>query len=365
MPNPAELLQNRDFRRKAVRVASTIPLAGTVLGIACNASETIPSPPTTPRPAIVEPTEPTPTGFPTPTFVEFETQPTPTPIVKEDPEEKKGQSLKKRVLAFTWQDVENKEKFHQFIETLADSYLELTQTPRLTKDDLLGEGKITFYNNSEKFYNAIRDVEPRFQYTPQFGYTHFPTKKVFIDLTLLRPDSAKTMDNAGQKLIAALWHEWGHLDITPQTQGELLNNVSRSYFFSPISNENEPYRLYRGVEVYTDTYYGFSRLEEILNETITVRRLREQVGFGEINSAEAYHRIGVDFLPEFTRNAGISLTDLYTYHATSNFEGLAKRIGTRLEGNDIALIKGKLFFIGIHNKDVALLYSLGVALSTP
>lgn len=348
---------------EGLRITGTLAI-GTTLGAACTQPDHV-SPTPIARPAIVEPAKKQPTVLPTPTFVDFGPQPA-TPIAQKNAEEKNVQLLKERVLAFTWNEAQDPEKLNQFINILADSYLQLTKTPRLTKNDLMGEGKTTFYNNPVEFKSAVQKTEPRFQSSlDQWGYTHYASKKVFMDLGSLKSQGIQNNTHAGLKLIGALWHEWGHLDVTERTQGELLNNVSRSYFLSPTSNRNEPYRKYRGVEVYTDTYFGFARLEEVVNETITVLRLIEQVGLEEVASAGVYYRTGVDFFPGLTKNVGISLEELYNYHATSDFEGLAKRIGARLRGTSTPLDKGKDLFIATHTGDRAWITSLGIQLTTP
>lgn len=68
MPNPTELFQNRDFKQNALRAVSTLPLVGTVLGIACNTSEVMPTPQPAPRPYVVEQIK-TPILIPTPACI--------------------------------------------------------------------------------------------------------------------------------------------------------------------------------------------------------------------------------------------------------------------------------------------------------
>lgn len=267
-------------------------------------------------------------------------------------EKKTEKSLKEKILSFTWQDFEDEEKLQTFTETLADSYLQLTKTTRINKEDLLGKDKTNFYKGKESFLAAIKTVSPNKELsTNQWGYADFESKRVFIDLDNLKKHSIKQTNKAGLVLLDALWHEWGHLDVTERTSGELINDTSKAYFNSPNSGTSEPLLKYRGGAAYTQTYYGFLWFEEVLNETITVRRMFEQVGLEEIGSVGDYYENGTDFFPKLTSAIGISLEDLYQMHATSDFEGLAKRIGEKLPGDIDALTKGKLLFIGIHDSD--------------
>lgn len=275
-------------------------------------------------------------------------------------EKKTEKSLKKKVLSFAWKDAEDKEKLRAFVEQLADGYLQTTQTRRLTKEDLIGENRITFYQTKDAFTQGVRVVAPNYQPTEtQWGYTHYSSKRVFIDLESIKKQALTQNADAGLALINALWHEWGHLDVVERTEGELINNPSKAYLNSPNSKKREPYSRYRGGAVYTETYYGFLRFEEALNETITVRRMIEQVGLEKVVSGRDYYENGVDFFPRLTYAIGISLEDLYQMHATSDFEGLAKRIGEKLPGKADSLAKGGALFVGIHNSDPKIIQQTG------
>lgn len=264
-------------------------------------------------------------------------------------------SLKDKVHSFTWDNAQNSEKLEAFVENLANDYLQITRTPRLTKEDLLGTGRTTLSPTRNTFIESVRAVEPSYEPTEtQWGYTDYKSRRVFIDLENLKKQSLTQNAEAGLALIDALWHEWGHLDVTERTSGELLNN-RQTFFYSPVSNQNELFRKYRGGAVYTDTYYGYLRFEEVWNETITVRRMIEQVGLSSIISARDYYENGIDFFPKFTSAVNIPLSTLYQLHATSDFEGLAMLIGQNLPGNEPPLEKGIQLFNGIHQSNSGLI----------
>jgi len=275
------------------------------------------------------------------------------------PEQDK-RTFKEKVLAFSWEDAKDKNKLSSFRDVMADEYLKLTKTPRVRKDDLVGTDKTTLFDKTQEYVTSVRKVEPRYTPTPtQWGYTHYDSKKVFIDLEKLKAQASLQNNSAGLALINALWHEWGHLDVESRTNGTLLNNPSHS-FSSPVSGQNEQFKKYRGGAVYTDTYYGYLHFEEVLNETITIRRLVEEVGLGEVFSAEDYYRNGVDFFPKFTSVSGIPLKQLYELHATSDFEGLGRLVGGKLPGQGDPLVKGVNLFTAIHRSDPQMIQQTGV-----
>jgi hypothetical protein len=265
---------------------------------------------------------------------------------------------KERIMNFSWRDSRNKTKLDVFARELARSYISLTVTTRLKESDLIGVGKTDFYFSTTDFINAVQKEEVN--YVPsqsQWGYTYFETQHHFIDLSKIQKQAKTEGGSAGQAILDACWHEWGHSDIESRTQGDLLNN--KIGFYSPISKTNEPWIRYRGAEVYTQTYYGLLRFEEVLNETITVRRMIEQLKLESIVSAKDYYLNGVDFFPKLTSVIGISLEEIYQLHATSNFEELAKIIGEKLPGNKNPIEKGLNLFIGIHESDKNIINNTG------
>lgn len=273
--------------------------------------------------------------------------------------EKSPKSFKDRILSFKWEQAKGK-LLESFIEDLADEYLRLTGTTGLTKADLTGPGRTNFFQNRQDMIKAIREVNSDYQLPREtvWGHADFKTGKVFIDLGTLKEQTtvaAKTIgvdpaNMAGVALLDATWHEWGHKDVTESRSGQMLNNPD-FYFFSPNSGQNEQFRRYRGAEVFTDTYFGFLRFEEVLIETITLRRMEEQVGVTHLVTPGDYFPDGTSFFPMFTMVTNIPLDTLYQMHATSDFEGIAKLIGSHLPGQEDPLKKGIRLMLGIHQSN--------------
>lgn len=282
--------------------------------------------------------------------------------------ERQPRSFKDRVLSFGWDQAEGRE-LRGFTSDLADEYLRLTRTDRITRADLVDPRKINYFSSREEMLREIGIIEPNFSIgQTQYGYANFESGRIFLDLSTLRDQvtSSATMlskldpnKTAGMALLDAIWHEAGHVDVKARDQGEWLNNP-KFFFHSPKSNRDEQFRRYRGVEVFTDTYFGFLWFEEVLNETITFRRMTEQVGLERVISAKDYYQNGVDFFSLFTSSAGISLKDLYQLHATSDFEGLIKLLGSKLPGNRPADEKGMDLAVAIHQSNPQLIQQTGV-----
>lgn len=274
------------------------------------------------------------------------------------PEIPDNRSFKEKVTSFTWEQAANPEQLEKFTKMLADEYLRLTGTNRLKKDDLIGLGKTNFFNNTAAYFNAIKSVEPDFKPgDSHWGYTFYANNQSFIDLSSLKkqtmeqtPKGLNPNQMAGRTLLEALWHEWGHKDVTEKTTGQFINNP-QAQFYSPNSNKNEVFRKYRGGVVYTDTYYGYLRFDEVWNDTINARRMIEQVGLDFVVLAGDYNKNGTDFFPLFTSAVGVPLDLMYKMHAESDFEGFETLVGEKLPGNESATLKGARLFTGIHQSN--------------
>lgn len=267
------------------------------------------------------------------------------------------EKLRERIQSFTWKDSENPEKLKTFVGELADGYLDMTQTLRVRKEDLVR--KTSFYSDKSSFTKALREVFQEFISTPtQWGAADYKSGKVFIDLGTLKELAEPLRHQAGEALLDALWHEWGHVDVRERQTGELINNP-RFGFKSPVSGKDELYKRYRAGEVYSDTYFGFKRFEEVWNEAITLKRMLA-LGFQNPFFANNYYLNGLDTLMPLTDKLKIPLPTIYEMHATSDFEGFAKLIGANLPGSDSPLVKGWRLFVAIHEGNREKLHHTGV-----
>lgn len=276
-------------------------------------------------------------------------------------ESRREKSLKEKVLSFTWKNTENTEKFKAFVETLADEYLKITKAPRLKKDDLVGLGKTNFFSSRGEFVEALKHVTPHTPHESEWGLHNPASKKVFLDMATLKRYAQASGVEAGTTLLTTLWHEWGHPDLIEREHGTLINHPSRE--FSIISNQtgkNEPFKRYQGGLVYSETDHAFLRWNEVLVETITQRRIREQVGLQHTFLTGNYKENGIDVLIPFTRSAGISIDTLYTLYATSDFEGQATLLGRSLPGGGDSLQKGLRLIEGIYENHPAMIRQTGV-----
>lgn len=264
-------------------------------------------------------------------------------------------SLKDSVLSFTWQDLENEGKLKGLVERLASSYTSFTETPRLKKGELIAN--TTLYQKSQD-YSKNSPVSTLQEHN--WGQADFKNKTVHVDLEELQKLGRQYRQQAGSVLLDALWHEWGHLDIMENNSGSLINRPDLAYFYSPVSKTNEAYKFYRGGRVYTDTYFGFLRWDEVLNETINLRRMAEQAGLSGGFTTGDYVQTGTDFFPDFTVSVGINLNKLYELYSTSDWEGLARIIGENLPGVGSDLEKGRNLFLAVNYGDRRALANTGV-----
>jgi len=271
-------------------------------------------------------------------------------------------TFKEQIARISWEDLKNPERLSAISNEFAEKYLKLTKSTRITKEDLIGEGKLNFYRDQQSFVDGVReeteDFSPR---ATLWGYTHYESRRVFLNIESLMQQAQGSGADAGSTLLNALWHEWGHLDITERTTGELINNPTNSYArINTATGNQELFRSYRGAQVYSDTDTTFARFEEVLNESITLARMADQVGLSSMFSAGDYYQNGVDFFPRFLSSSGIDLSSIYKMHAESDFEGLATLVGTNLPGDQDPLIKGMRLFNGVSLSDPNLIQQTGV-----
>ncbi|MBI3955248.1 twin-arginine translocation signal domain-containing protein [Candidatus Gottesmanbacteria bacterium] len=287
------------------------------------------------------------------------------------PPEQKPLSLKDEILGFTWNDFDNPEKRSKFIDDLAKEYLTITKSTLLSKKEM--QENVTFCATTSEYITAVQRLDPeRTPDTTDWGYTNFKTGKVLINIESIKRQSTQAggpTQVAGLALLDGLWHEWGHLDTVKNSQGTLLNK--QEFQLQRPDGVKEDFGSYRGGEVFTDNYYGFAWFNEVLLETITIRRIIDHFGFESIISAGDYYENGVDVFSQVTQFAGISTDELYRFYSTSDFEGLLRKLGKALPEKDEYSIpdhdleKGLILAIGIHQSNGELIKATGVCTLYP
>ena len=279
-------------------------------------------------------------------------------------EQLREKTLKEKVLATTWKDAKEPDKLDAFVEAVALGYLQYTQSPRVNKETLLGRGKTNLFRDRQQFTDTVRVSDPG--YNPdesQWGTSNKTTKSIYIDLSTLERYAASSGFEAGNALLTALWHEWLHFDTTERTNGSFINSSSIDFtVISRFNNKNEPFRRYKGGIIFSDTDYTFQRWDEVLVETITQRRIHEQVGIQNPFLTGNYEKVGTDILIPFSKSSGVSLDTLYNLYATSDIEGQAIIFGQRLRGSGSPARKGFDFMYAIHQGDAVKIAQLGLPL---
>lgn len=273
----------------------------------------------------------------------------------------RDKSLKEKIEGFTWNDAREPEKLRIFADQLAEAYVNLTKTTRVDKVGLTQKGKLNFYPTRQDFVAGVRQVNP--DYTPfqdEFGHTNYNSGRVDIDLGSLEDQSIRAGNTPGTALVGVLWHEWGHVDVTSSTDGELINNAANPGARINTNHGPELIQAYRGGEMLSATGRALHRFEEVWNETNTIRRIAEEVGFRELAAARNYYENGVDFFFDFTRSVGIPLETSYQMHANSQLDEFAILVGSNLPGDIDPFIKGMNLFDGISQNNRGLIEETGV-----
>ncbi len=267
-------------------------------------------------------------------------------------EPQRNQSLKEKVVSFTWKDADNPEKLKAFLESLVDGYLLYTNSTHLTKPDLVE--KTNFIKNEKEFINVVKEIDPKYAIEHERGFADYENKRAFLNLEALKRDGP---DSAGLEIIGTLWHEWLHLDLQPRTQGQYINNPR--VLLRPSTNmPGEIIRKYYGGKMLSENYNDYDRFEEVWVETLAVKLQRDLLGLSEIDSSRDYYNNGVDILLPLTDS--IPFQEMYNMHATSDFEGFATRIGEKLPGNQPPFNRGEQLFIALHKADPDLIRQTGV-----
>ncbi|GEM_PF-3151801 len=285
------------------------------------------------------------------------------PSLFKEPETK---TFKEKVSTFNLDMAEDPEKLRAFTEVLADVYLELTPSTRITKADLVGPDKTNFYKARKDFVQAVKNVSPkRDTQEEHWGYAHYPTKQVFIDLSYIRRNlriDPSLKNRTGLLLANTLFHEWGHLDLEERTEVGFINNPRMSIELS--DGQIIEFKRYHGGSVVqdgTDVNPLFWRFDEVWNETLAVRRVYEAVGRDntvDLEYAPIYYPNGLDVFFPFTFD--IPLRTLYEMHATSDFEGFAELIGRKLPRDQTELMRGMNLILAIDSADSAIIQETGI-----
>lgn len=280
-------------------------------------------------------------------------------------QESEAKTLKEKILVFDWESAQNPEKLRVFTEALADAYFKIAPSTRMTKTDLVGPDKTNFYKSKEDFVRAVKSVSPKQALEGHgidvFGYAHYPTKQVFIDLAYIRrrlPSDPSLNQKTGLLLANTLFHEWGHLDLEERT----IDNPKMSLDLS--NGQKIEFKRYHGgmvVQDGTDVDRLFGKFDEVWNETLAVRRVYEALGRDsrvEQEYANIYYLNGLDIFLPFT--ADVPFETLYEMHATSDFEGFAKLIGRKLPGDQTELMKGMDLILAIDSADPSMIQKTGI-----
>ena len=267
----------------------------------------------------------------------------------------KGEALLRRfrMNSFSWRDLDEPSTLGQFVTNMAEEYIGVTHSTRVSKEDLID--KTVFYPNDASFVSAVKRDQPEAEVSDLWGYTNYDSGKVYFDEQKIKEEQGKINVPVGFILTDHLWHEWGHVDIAKRTPQALKDT-------SLVTSEgSKKFLYYRGGQIFAEgDWSDFGRFEEVWNETIVVRRITEQLGYEKAFSvAGNYLRNGVDVFLPFSKKH-IPLETMYEMHATSDLEGFARLVGQKLPGSDDVMTKGLNLFRGINRANPGMIRETGV-----
>lgn len=273
----------------------------------------------------------------------------------------KTASIREGILSFTLADYENVQTRSEFTRKLADTYVQLTKTTRLTSAHLADAQNLVFLPTREQFDAAFLLTTPHASDANKAStaFADFDQKKVVVDENDIREISQKTTTPIGVVLAGILMHEWGHIDITERTEGVLLNNPDHE-FLPKSPDEQILWQKYRGAMVRgtSGRHILLGRFDEIANDSISTLRMQRQIGIPPVKSR--YTTAGTDFFIPLLDKLGIGLDELYDKYSSSDLESLATRVGTVLPGEKDPLNKGVRLMFSIDYKDLTLVTNTGV-----
>lgn len=278
-------------------------------------------------------------------------------------EREKSKTFKDWALEFKWENIGSVADLEGFKRSAINEYINLTGSVNLTPEQLLEPGRVKFYPSTRDFQAAVRQKKPGYT-GGDVGYTDYDNSLVFFDIEGIKAEARRLPGNDGLHLARLMFHELGHLDVRLKTDGDQINNPNY-YFPNTRTQEKELYFVYRGFQVYTaNGNFGFNAVEEVILDVLANRLLIEKAGLpaeriGIFTIDSKYYRNGVDVLLPFSEKY-IPLDELYTLHATSDFDRIVKRIGSVLPGTEGEIYKGRELFIGIQEKNSSRIAATGV-----
>jgi len=114
-------------------------------------------------------------------------------------------------------------RLKEVVRAIAERYIEVTGSTNVTVDSLVGVDKIRFFTSRKAYEDAVFELRP--EYRDNFskrssGFADQISGTILIDLSTFL--STNGISNLGVALIKALWHDFGHLDLSGRNEGELL-----------------------------------------------------------------------------------------------------------------------------------------------
>ncbi|OGG15507.1 hypothetical protein A3D77_06700 [Candidatus Gottesmanbacteria bacterium RIFCSPHIGHO2_02_FULL_39_11] len=266
-----------------------------------------------------------------------------------------------RFKEFQWEDMAKVENRQNFMTYLAKLYVHMTGTSWLRPESLVSPSNLNLYGDRSAYEGDARAIYPGFISDPgEWAFADYGTKRVFVDYKSVRDAANKRGVGAGEAMAYVLWHEWLHLDVIPRTSGEWLNNP-RVYNRNTGTGEHEEWKEYLGFKVNTKNTNDFRRFNEVADGTLLRMFMMRKLGlYGNMTQSSRNFRNGVDTFEPLMDSLGISKEELYQMYTSSDFEGLAKRVGSSIPRSEADILKGVKVFDAFDEGSAEKLRSSGV-----
>lgn len=258
------------------------------------------------------------------------------------------EELAERILAVTWEDIDNPRTHRHLAEMGADTYRLLTAST-IRKDRLVSHAH--FYRRRDEFTRVVQARWP-------LGYSRGVSDSevaitvikrgahnfghVSMDLSKMREQKLSKVQHPGLALVEQLTHEHGHVDIEDRFVGQYINSNNNPFSNSTVLMDDSVWIRYFGGTLFTARWDHLIHSDEIWLQTATHRLFQEgqlapflpKDELDLILNDSMYYRNGVELLRPLTIAADLNAQQVFQMRRVSDLERFARAIGGVLPPGD-------------------------------
>ena len=205
----------------------------------------------------------------------------------------------------------------------------------------------SYFITAAEFESSIRQIEPT--YVPKqkhFGYRHNETQQVFINLESLIAEASMDTVYPARVLLQVLFHEWSHQSVRERTTGTFVNNDKYTIKNNGDDEKREVIERYAGGEIITENLNALQMFDEAWTDLIAQKAVVDSLSsdaelLTAVPDATRYAKKR-QWLSRVVQQTGLSTKQLASMHATSDFEGFARRLGQVFEQTALELLSTEI-----------------------